>query len=217
MTTLAPRATPAVDVPPGSPAVVAVLRRTVEEKLGLPVDVRVTADVAGHAQHLTSTSGAVAPDVAWPTSGTPEPRAVVAQHASAGVLTSVAARAPIAVDWSVVATDLDEAAAVLAVMVSDRVALTDLRQDVADLTAAMASREVIDQALGVVMAHRRCAPADALQALRVASQRRGEKVSVVAARIVAQVAGPQPDAPRPFVSRRHPSTSRPAGTALPVT
>ncbi|GIG40835.1 ANTAR domain-containing protein [Cellulomonas phragmiteti] len=118
------------------------------------------------------------------------------------MLTSVAARTDAAVDWSQVTAELGTTAALLAAMVADRVALDDLRQDVDDLTAAMRTRAVIDQAIGVVMASRRCTPAQALDTLRTASQHHNEKVSAVAARVVGRVAGRPVPPPEPFLPRR---------------
>ncbi|MCC2313926.1 ANTAR domain-containing protein [Cellulomonas xiejunii] len=193
----------AVDVSPAVPAVVTLLQSAVERRLGQCVDVRVEAEVRGRRHHLMSTLGAAAPDVRWPRGCTPGPRVVVAQHGTTGVLTSVAVRTHDAVDWSGVTGDVGAAAVVLAGMVADRVALADLRQDIADLTASMRSREVIDQALGVVMARRCCPPDRALEILRVTSQHRNEKISALAARVVASTGGAQPEGSRPFVPRRH--------------
>lgn len=59
---------------------------------------------------------------------------------------------------------------------------------------------VIEQAKGILMAQHRCGPDEAFDLLRHASQRANVKVSVLAARIVEQVAAPEredtpPDAP----------------------
>ena len=58
------------------------------------------------------------------------------------------------------------------------------------LQAGLESMPVIEQAKGVVMAQQRCGPDEAFDFLRRASQRKNVKVSVLAARIVEQVASP---------------------------
>lgn len=70
-----------------------------------------------------------------------------------------------------------------------------------DLRQAMAARTVIDQALGVVMAQNRCGPEDAFAILRRASQARNQKMRVLAAEIVTQVAGTAPHSPHEFRER----------------
>lgn len=67
-----------------------------------------------------------------------------------------------------------------------------------NLRSALSSRSVIDQALGIVMAERRCAPAEAFAMLRTISQRRNAKLRVVATEMVEAVGRPAPGpAPRP--------------------
>lgn len=56
---------------------------------------------------------------------------------------------------------------------------------------------VIEQAKGVLMAQHRCGPDEAFDLLRRASQHANVKVSVLATRIVEQVASPDPAAQRP--------------------
>ncbi|MGH8825717.1 MAG: GAF and ANTAR domain-containing protein [Jiangellaceae bacterium] len=60
----------------------------------------------------------------------------------------------------------------------DQVTLTD------QLHAALSSRAMIDQAIGVVMAHQGCPPEQALTMLKTASQRRNVKLRVIAQEIV---------------------------------
>lgn len=67
--------------------------------------------------------------------------------------------------------------------------LTELSRRTADLQAALESRGVIDQAVGVVMAQNRCGADDALDLLRRASQTRNVKLRDLAREIVAQVGG----------------------------
>jgi GAF domain-containing protein len=70
-----------------------------------------------------------------------------------------------------------------------------------DLRLAMASRTVIDQALGVVMAQNRCGPEEAFAILRRASQSRNQKMRDLAASIVASVSGVAPHSPHEFRER----------------
>jgi GAF domain-containing protein len=65
------------------------------------------------------------------------------------------------------------------------------------LQSALASRAVIDQALGVVMGQNRCTADEAFGMLRTISQNRNTKLRDIAAEIVAAVSGhPPADAPR---------------------
>src|SRR5437763_6565802 len=61
----------------------------------------------------------------------------------------------------------------------------------ARLQARLDSMPVIEQAKGIVMAQNRCGPDEAFDLLRRASQRANVKVSVLAERIVQQIASPQ--------------------------
>ncbi|GIG37400.1 transcription antitermination regulator [Cellulomonas pakistanensis] len=70
-----------------------------------------------------------------------------------------------------------------------------------DLRSAIASRTVIDQALGVVMAQNRCGPEEAFDILRRASQTRNQKMRDLAAAIVASVSGQEPHSPHEFRER----------------
>lgn len=63
------------------------------------------------------------------------------------------------------------------------------------LRASLASRAVIDQALGVIMAQERCAQAQAFAILRAASQNRNVKLRDIAAQIVMSVSGQPPEPP----------------------
>ena len=71
----------------------------------------------------------------------------------------------------------------------------------ADLRAALVSRAVIDQAIGVIMAENRCGPDDAMTILRTASRHRKLKVRDVAASVVEGVAGRPPQEADTFVQR----------------
>ena len=66
---------------------------------------------------------------------------------------------------------------------------------------------VIEQAKGILMAQHRCGPDEAFDLLRRASQRANVKVSVLATRIVEQVASP----PDPHAERPRSGTARRIG------
>jgi GAF domain-containing protein len=67
----------------------------------------------------------------------------------------------------------------------------------AHLQAALASRAVIDQALGMIMSQNRCSPDEAFGVLRTASQNRNVKLRDIAAEMVTAVSGhPSTDKPR---------------------
>jgi len=70
----------------------------------------------------------------------------------------------------------------------DQVTLAD------HLKIALASRSVIDQAIGIVMAQRRCTASDAFSTLRTVSQRRNIKLRVVATDLVTAITRPAPSA-----------------------
>jgi GAF domain-containing protein len=79
---------------------------------------------------------------------------------------------------------------------SGALALAARQAEQADLSvqlrAALASRAVIDQALGVIMAQERCTAAQAFEILRAASQNRNVKLREVAAIILTSVSGSEP-------------------------
>ncbi|GAB7193188.1 GAF and ANTAR domain-containing protein [Kineococcus sp. NUM-3379] len=83
-----------------------------------------------------------------------------------------------------------ELASHLAVAVGNAVAYTDVARLAEDMRAAMDSRAVIDQALGVVMAQNRCDAEAAFEILARASQGRNVKLREIAQGIVRAVAGP---------------------------
>jgi len=68
----------------------------------------------------------------------------------------------------------------------------------ADLQSAMASRRVIDQAIGVIMAQNRCRADEAFAVLRQASQHRNTKLRQVAADVVTSVSGQPPSGDADF-------------------
>jgi AmiR/NasT family two-component response regulator len=68
----------------------------------------------------------------------------------------------------------------------------------ARLLARLETMPVVEQAKGILMAQHRCGPDKAFDLLRRASQRANVKVSVLAARMVEQVAAPESGgSPRP--------------------
>jgi GAF domain-containing protein len=67
----------------------------------------------------------------------------------------------------------------------------------AQLREALASRSVIDQAIGIVMEQQRAGPSAAFEVLRQLSQRQNRKLRDVAVELVTVVAG-APPAPTPF-------------------
>jgi GAF domain-containing protein len=79
----------------------------------------------------------------------------------------------------------------LATRLASRAALIE------QLRSALASRTVIDQALGIIMAREECGPARAFAILRAASQQRNVKLRDIAGAIVTSVAGEPPQ--QPFV------------------
>ena len=103
----------------------------------------------------------------------------------------------------------DEAAMRVAELYADELARTvalflrsaDQAELNADLRAALASRAVIDQAIGVLMAQNRCTPQEAMAMLRSASQHRKVKVRDVASRVVEGVAGRAPEEADTFRQR----------------
>ncbi|MGH3766743.1 MAG: GAF and ANTAR domain-containing protein [Pseudonocardiaceae bacterium] len=75
----------------------------------------------------------------------------------------------------------------LAIQVTDQVQLTH------SLEAAMASRSVIDQAIGIIMGQNRCTATDAFEILRAASNHRNIKLRDVANEIVTRISGTPPN------------------------
>jgi GAF domain-containing protein len=69
------------------------------------------------------------------------------------------------------------------------VRLTDQVQLTRHLEAAMASRSVIDQAIGIIMGQNRCTATDAFEILRRASNHRNVKLRDVASQIVTRIGG----------------------------
>ena len=66
----------------------------------------------------------------------------------------------------------------------------DLQRTAKDMESALASRAVIDQAKGIVMAHRRCSSDEAFAHLVELSSTQQKKLRVIAQELVSQAAGP---------------------------
>jgi len=69
------------------------------------------------------------------------------------------------------------------------------------LREAFASRAIIDQALGIVMAEHRITSVDAFAILRESSQLHNRKLVDIAAELITTMTGHQPQPPRPFTRR----------------
>jgi GAF domain-containing protein len=85
-----------------------------------------------------------------------------------------------------------ELAAHVAVAVGNAVSHTDAAKLADDMRAAMASRAVIEQAKGVIMAQNRCGEDEAFEVLRRASMGRNVKLRDLARDLVAGVSGRAP-------------------------
>ncbi|HEX4811802.1 MAG TPA: GAF and ANTAR domain-containing protein [Nonomuraea sp.] len=70
------------------------------------------------------------------------------------------------------------------------------REIAAQLKEALTTRAIIDQALGILMAQRRCTSYEAFEMLRQVSQDRNVKLHQVAAAVVEQVSGEPPQSSR---------------------
>ena len=77
-------------------------------------------------------------------------------------------------------------------------------QKVEQLRRAAASRPVIDQALGIVMAARGCTASEAFDVLRIDSQTSNLPVRRIAAKLVVATTGRDPEPAKPFIERRSP-------------
>lgn len=71
-----------------------------------------------------------------------------------------------------------------------------------ELREALATRAVIDQALGILMVTRRISSHEAFEVLRHASQTTNRKVSVIAAELIETMTGHPPQPPRPLAGGR---------------
>jgi GAF domain-containing protein len=69
------------------------------------------------------------------------------------------------------------------------------------LREALASRSVIDQAIGAIMVKKQCSAKDAFAVLRQASQHRNVRLHVVASETVQSMTGNPAQPPRPFTQR----------------
>lgn len=69
------------------------------------------------------------------------------------------------------------------------------------LREALASRAVIDQALGILMVTRKISAREAFDLLRHSSQNSNRKVSTIAAELIESMTGHPPEPPRPLTQR----------------
>jgi len=81
----------------------------------------------------------------------------------------------------------EELAGYLAVSTANALVHADSAREVEQMRAAMATRAVIEQAIGIIMAMERCGAESAFAVLRRASQGRNIKLREVAAELVARV------------------------------
>ncbi|BDO41240.1 ANTAR domain-containing protein [Cellulomonas sp. NTE-D12] len=107
------------------------------------------------------------------------------------------------VDWdhglgTVARAAVDDLRAVLGLAVGLEEAVLSAQ----DADAVLRSRAVIDQAVGVVMAHHGCGADQAMERLRRASQRSGVPLARLAARLLTDVSGSPPAEPGGFEMRR---------------
>ncbi|MBT0769430.1 GAF and ANTAR domain-containing protein [Kineosporia sp. J2-2] len=121
--------------------------------------------------------------------------------AAQGVLSAVSVPLPLqtdligALNWYGRSTGVPEAelgagvelASHVAVAVGNAVTYSDSAKFAADMRAAMASRAVIEQAKGVIMAQNRCGPDQAFEILRTASMGRNVKLRDLARQMVLKL------------------------------
>jgi|GEM_PF-6381235 len=187
--------------PRGATTTISRARGALARALGRPVGLTVTAVVAGERWWLAGSDADAPAVVAWSPAGPAgSPEQLVSRFADGDVAVCVAVRAGRPVRCAGAAAAVETTAAALVALLLEHRAAGALAQEHADLRTAMRTRSVIDQAMGVVMAQDRCGPERALQVLRRASQRRNQKVSVVAALLVEGVSG-APPAPPEFRTR----------------
>jgi GAF domain-containing protein len=90
-------------------------------------------------------------------------------------------------DADLISLRLLTAQATGAIALGQRIA--DAEEFAADLKAALQSRSVIDQAIGIIMGQQRRSAADAFRVLRTASQHRNLKLRDVCAELVTSITG----------------------------
>lgn len=75
--------------------------------------------------------------------------------------------------------------------------LSDVQEFAGQMKAAVQSRSVIDQALGVITGQRRCSADEAFGVLRSASQHRNMKLRDLCTELITRVSGGPPKEPEP--------------------
>jgi GAF domain-containing protein len=115
----------------------------------------------------------------------------IAPHShTAGALNLYAPRPYAFADMDLMPLRLLASEATGAIALGQRIA--DSEQFAADLEAALRSRTVIDQAIGVIMGQQRCAPEKAFEVLRTASQHRNVKLRELCAELITNIVGVHP-------------------------
>ena len=148
--------------------------------------------ITAAAESHTVRSGSLGGDRAWPRFGPKVSRLGVHSVVSLplvvreeGVLGAMNVYAHAKDSFDSRAVELGEAYAVpAAISVQNARALAQARALAAQLRAALASRPVIDQALGILMSRTGCTPDEAFGKLRVRSQTENRKLSAVAQQLV---------------------------------
>lgn len=192
-----------VSGPVGVEPAMAVLHADLQRELARDTEVCATAEVRGTRRWLAGVPDVDPSDhlAAWePPNTAASGWSSAVWRRSGDVLVCLSARVREPVDWEPARAELEVTAAIITAMVVDQQAVSDLTQTVDDLTHALHSRAVIDQAIGVIMAQSRCSSARAMEILRTASQHRNQKIHDVASLIVEHVAGSRPT-PGAFVPR----------------
>jgi GAF domain-containing protein len=80
-----------------------------------------------------------------------------------------------------------------------------------ELMEGLATRALIDQALGILMAQQNISASEALAGLRTQSQNSNRRLAALAADIITSVTGHEPEPPRPFNLLRNADDRRSSG------
>ncbi|MFJ7147606.1 GAF and ANTAR domain-containing protein [Streptomyces sp. NPDC100445] len=124
---------------------------------------------------------------------------IAAHTHTAGALNLYSPKAPGFADADLTGLRSLAAQATGAIALAQR--LADAREYADDLRAAMESRAVIDQAIGVIMGRRGCRAEEAFGLLRAASQRRNVKLRDLCGELLTSVGGGPPTDGRPLRPR----------------
>ncbi|MEV0623958.1 GAF and ANTAR domain-containing protein [Nonomuraea sp. NPDC050404] len=158
------------------------------------------------------TTGDLAADSRWPrfTDESAQVRGVYCEPLESegtllGVLTLYSGRAGPFADETLIVMSLT--AAHIGVLFRTSLDAARMREVAAQLKEALTTRAIIDQALGIVMAQRRCTAQRAFEILRHVSQDKNVKLHQIAASIVEKVSGEPPqrsrfEEPPQYIARR---------------